>query len=278
MSVLMRYVTLGHQNADSPQVKTIKSVIVVVVIAIGLLNTGSTITSYMEGRTLRMFHQGYLVGVSLLPLALMAAGRGLETVVKWVFLTWLPIVVVGLLIFGNPSNDAMFLLLIPLAAVFVFGLANSRWYLALFLLITLGSPVLDRLVPDIPPPFHDPFLEGAVSIFRSPQKVPLEFEAFMYLAVIGTLIYFTLYAVMAQLNQAQAQIENLVLNILPADIVDRLKERDAKLNVTAETHISDEFDEADYSVRRHCRLHSTIADHEFGRAGGNAERDIQRIR
>ena len=244
MSVLTRHVTLGHQRADAPQVKTMKSIIVVVAVAIGLLNVLSTIIAHIEGETLRMFSQGYLIGVCVLPLALLAAGRGIKTVINWTFLTWLPSVVFVLLTMGNTHNEAAFLLLIPLGAIFVFGLANSRWYLALFLLMAVGTPILDTLVPDIPPPFDDPLFEGAQSIFRSPQKVLLDFEGFMYLAVIGTVIYFTLYAVIAQLNKAQAQIESLVLNILPADIVDRLRERDAKLNVTGETLIADEFEEA----------------------------------
>ena len=244
MSVLTRYVTLGHQNADPPRVKTMKSILVVVVVAIGLLNLNDTISAYVEGQTLNIFVQGYLVGVCLLPLALLAMGRGIASVVNWTFLAWLPNIVFVLLIYGNRGNGAVYLLLIPLGAVFVFGLANSRWYLALFLLAAVGTPTLDTLLPDVPPPFDDPIFEGAESMFRSPQKVPLGFEPFLSITVIGTLIYFTLYAVMTQLNQALGQIEGLVLNILPADIVDRLREMDAKLNVTGETHISDEFDEA----------------------------------
>ena len=221
-----------------------KSIIVVVVVVIGLLNLQATISAYVEGQTLNIFVQGWLVGVCLLPLALLAMGRKIASVINWTFLAWLPNIVFVMLIYGNPGNEAVFLLLIPLGAVFVFGLDSSRWYLALFILIVVGTPTLDTLLPDISPPFDDPIFEGAQSMFRSPQKVPLEFAVFLSITVIGTLIYFTLYMVTAQLNHAQAQIENLVLNILPADIVDRLRERDAKLNVTGETHISDEFDEA----------------------------------
>ena len=122
MSVLTRYVSLGHKNADPPRVKTIKSILVVVVVVIGLLNLQATISAYVEGQTLNVFVQGYLVGVSLLPLALLAMGRGIASVVNWTFLAWLPNIVFVLLIYGNRGNEAVYLLLIPLGAVFVFGL------------------------------------------------------------------------------------------------------------------------------------------------------------
>jgi guanylate cyclase len=106
-------------------------------------------------------------------------------------------------------------ILAPLGAlVFSTVRAAARWYAA-YLVVFLGSGVLGELLGAVPPP------------------IPVWFTSTMLAlnVVVGGTIVFTLLAVFASqrrdallaLRQEQAKAEELLLNILPRSIADKLK-------------------------------------------------------
>jgi len=119
-------------------------------------------------------------------------------------------------------------ILAPLGAL-VFGDVRSaiRWYVA-FVVVFLGSGIAGELLGGVPPPLPGWFTSTMLALN----------------VVVGGTVVFTLLAVFAQqrrdalvaLRSEQAKAENLLLNILPRSIADRLKAQ--------EQPIADQFSSA----------------------------------
>ena len=117
--------------------------------------------------------------------------------------------------FVNSGGVGLWGILAPLGAL-VFSEVGSaaRWYVA-YLVVFLGSGIAGEVIGPIWPPLPDWFTTAMLAL---------------NIAVGGTIV-FTLLAVfasqrrdaLASLRQEQAKAENLLLNILPRSIAERLK-------------------------------------------------------
>ena len=195
-----------------------------------------------------------LISVLILPISLIWAGLYLAfgSPVGWVPLGYSTILLASILVFARTGNFGTFLrvgqvaillaptlsmaplggflaaggvglwgILAPLAAlVFSDVRSAARWYAA-YLIVFLGSGIAGELLGGVSP------------------VVPRWFTTTMLAAnvAVGGTIVFTLLAVFArQRRDAQERADNLLLNILPRSIADRLK---------AETRtIADQFSSA----------------------------------
>jgi len=119
-------------------------------------------------------------------------------------------------------------ILAPLGALVFGDVRNAiRWYVA-FVVVFLGSGIGGELLGGVPPPLPGWFTSTMLALN----------------VVVGGTVVFTLLAVFAQqrrdalvaLRSEQAKAENLLLNILPRSIADRLKAQ--------EQPIADQFSSA----------------------------------
>jgi adenylate cyclase len=107
-------------------------------------------------------------------------------------------------------------ILAPLAALVFSDVRDAvRWFVA-WVVVFLSSGIVGALIEPVPPPLPDWFTSAMLALN----------------VVVGGAIVFTLLAVFAQqrrtalaaLRREQARAENLLLNILPESIADRLKD------------------------------------------------------
>jgi len=142
------------------------------------------------------------------------------------------------MVVGNRGADLMMPLLVPLFAIIVAGPKKSQKWQAFVLLMVLSVPFVQPNLPQIDLEMFKSAENPAGSLFHAPFKQPVEFRPVILALAIYGMIYGMVYAAYAQmiharktvkrqriaLTESYAKSERLLLNILPASVVERLKE------------------------------------------------------
>ena len=142
---------------------------------------------------------------------------------------------------GNPSNFAIFLLMIPIGSILVFGTRASLPHFCVFAVCCLLIPVVDSFLPYVPVDTSNAFFANGKGLFDSAMKVPLTDLSFIYVLMFGTIMYISLFIVLQERDRARAQVEALLMNTLPREIVDRLNREDRTVSLAVEPELADEF-------------------------------------
>jgi class 3 adenylate cyclase len=72
-------------------------------------------------------------------------------------------------------------------------------------------------------------------------KVPLTDLSFVYVLMFGTIVYVSLFIVLQERDRARAQVEALLMNTLPREIVERLNREERSVSLAVEPELADEF-------------------------------------
>ncbi len=142
------------------------------------------------------------------------------------------------LMVGNRGADLMMPLVFPLLSVVIAGPRKSqKWFIGTCLMV-IAIPFLQPALPAVTWNGFENTENPSGFIFHAPFKQPLNFETVILAITTYVLIYGIVYAAYAQMIHARkivqkqrielehsyAKSERLLLNILPASVVERLKE------------------------------------------------------
>lgn len=137
---------------------------------------------------------------------------------RWPVLTYVLVTFVATLVFGgllDSSAPYIWALLAPLAALVVHGPRQSKPWLGLYLALLVAATLLEPWLP-------------AGNVIPAGQIVPL---FVLNLGVVSVVIYLAFSYFVSQRNQAYALLaqerersENLLLNVLPAEVAAELKQ------------------------------------------------------
>lgn len=149
---------------------------------------------------------------------------------------------------GNLNQSLIFSAVLPIFGIVVLGPRRSLKWFGLFLLLMIAVAFSDRFLPHIPlAPVNDYLPRRAFGpydyLFHMWWKVPFDMRGLVYFVLIMSLCYAILYALFRQLERAQATIEELILNVLPRPVVDRLRDREPDRMRGGAVVIADDFGE-----------------------------------
>jgi len=233
---LAKLVTLGQSAEDTFFQRQSKAILV------------SFLVVFSGFASLALLDPGRPPFVHLLDSAVIVGSVGIMIVLWWTKslpLAFSVVCSVGLgllflffLMVGNRGADLMMPLVFPLLSVVIAGPRRSqKWFIAMLIMVG-GLPFLQPHLPQTTLSFFESAENPTGSLFYAPFKEPLDFETVILAITTYCLIYGIVYAAYAQMIHARKKVkrqrvelaasyaksEKLLLNILPASVVDRLKE------------------------------------------------------
>lgn len=236
-----RRITLGHRPTDSRRDKTIKRVMVIVAFAFVFLNIRSH-AYYITNEFWLQHYLNYGLTAAILSVFVMLKfGVGVKMVFYTAIYFWFANHIMWHFIEGNPSNFAIFMLMIPIAAILVFGTRKSLPHFCVFAASCVLIPIADSYLPYVPVDSANGFFANGQGLFGSAMKVPLTDLSFVYVLMFGTIVYISLFIVLQERDRARAQVDALLMNTLPREIVERLNREERSVSLAVEPELADEF-------------------------------------
>lgn len=150
----------------------------------------------------------------------------------------------SLLLLGNRNGDLFFYPIIPVFAVAVLGAKRSiPWFVATVILVVIAV-TSHSVLPDLASSLHRSQEDPQGLLFRGPAKIPITLDQLIGFLTGLSLIYLLVYLAYSALHQANERIENLLLNILPPSIANRLTDETRQKLREEGAGIADEFSES----------------------------------
>lgn len=234
-------ITLGHKLSDTRRERTIKRVMAIVATAFIFLNIWSHAYYITHEYWLQHYLNFGLTAAILGTLLMLKLGFSPRTIFYSTVYFWLANHILWHFIEGNPSNFAIFLLMIPIGSILVFGARASLPHFGVFAVCCLLIPILDGFLPYVPVDTSNTFFSNGKGLFDSASKVPLTVLSFIYVLMFGAITYVSLFIMLQERDRARAQVEALLMNTLPREIVDRLNRDDRAVSLAVEPGLADEF-------------------------------------
>ncbi|MGR1579921.1 adenylate/guanylate cyclase domain-containing protein [Thalassobius sp. S69A] len=226
-------ITLGQVPHDPVHLRDLKAMSVVVVLATFCVSLSYFLVP--ERSDFLKIFDGVIIGVELLSLLAFWRLRSVEALFRIFVPAYLSLMGFFVLLNGTREGDVLAFLVVPCAAVVVFGPRRSVPWFWLCLIGVVGLAMLDEILPLVS-------LESARSavnpqgyLFHSPWKKPLGLVEGIAFAAVTCLLYFLFRSAHRQLRRAnmalgreKQQVDRLMRAVYPDHVIDRLKEKDAQ--------------------------------------------------
>jgi len=109
--------------------------------------------------------------------------------------------------------------MIPIGAILVFGTRKSLPHFCVFAASCVLLPIAEGFLPYVPVDTANAFFANGQGLFVSAMKIALTDLSFVYVLMFGTIVYVSLFIVLQDRDRARAQVEALLMNTLPREIV-----------------------------------------------------------
>lgn len=239
--MLTRYVRIGHSLADTASERRLKSVFAVLTIGLALI----AITFWLEDRTqLEHAIDTWLVATCLLTLSVMQFTKRYDSAYVAMLIMGIPGEILLLLLNGNRDGDLNFLALFVICAIPLLGPSRSVFVFVVSVVAVVIVVIVEPVLPRISTVIHLSEVNSGGLLFHAPSKQNISTLEAASFCVAVTLIYFVTYSAYRSLDQAKQRIEDLLLNILPPSIAERLSDKDIDALEREGATIADNFEEA----------------------------------
>ncbi len=202
---------LGDQPGDSRDIRSLRRAMAILAVLSTVATSAWVGLGIAVDRPIVVWTSiGYILVVAA-ALVVHARTRWFPGLVAAIAASGLAITLIGDLTLGGIRTGAGNLIwgfLVPIGALLYYGMRGSLFWFAVFAAGVIGATLLDPLVQS--------------SAFAMPYPLELAFNAFNMLGACAVVFALLAY-VNGQRREAQARSEELLLNVLPAAIADRLK-------------------------------------------------------
>lgn len=232
-SRLSDLITLGQRPDDPVYLRDLKAMSVIVVVA----TFGVSLSYFLvpdRSAFLQVF-DGIIIGVELLSLLAFWRLRSVEALFRIFVPAYLALMGFFVLLNGTREGDVLAFLVVPCAAVVVFGPSRSLPWFWLCLIAVVGLSLLDEILPQVRLDLARSAANPQGSLFHSPWKKPLGLVEGIAFAAVTCLLYFLFRSAHRQLRRANValgqekqQVDRLMRAVYPNHVIERLKENDTQ--------------------------------------------------
>ncbi|MFA3919329.1 adenylate/guanylate cyclase domain-containing protein [Ruegeria hyattellae] len=236
------FLRIGYAADDDLATRRLKSVLTIIILVIMAMSLSFFFFEPDRSVLLRSFDIAAL-GTEVAALVVLHVSRSAKTLFYF-FCPMLMFIQFGFtLLNGNREGDILPFIVIPAAAVVVLGPDRSRAWFAVSMVVMLLLPFIEVALPEFTMAAHQTVLNPTGSLFDSSYRRPIEIGEGLAMAIGVFFVYFLTYSGYKQLENANALIrvqkeqieqeharaEQLLENILPHSIAERLKREPEKI-------------------------------------------------